>query len=67
MKQRKLIPLLGLGLTLFLSKPLIKAMDKATNEIAYQSPVLEMIEVKVEKGFVNSNVENPKEGETSNW
>ena len=33
----------------------------------YESPMVEIIEVEVEKGFANTNVENPKEGEEMPW
>jgi hypothetical protein len=42
-------------------------MNRTTNKITYEAPLIETIEVEVEKGFVESNIENPKEGETSNW
>ena len=38
-------------------------------EVVYETPQIEIIEVEVENGFAVSggNVENPTEGETGNW
>lgn len=35
--------------------------------INYESPQIDSIEVEVEQGFAISNLENPKEGEESEW
>lgn len=35
--------------------------------LTYETPQVEVIEVEVEKGFALSNVENPTEGETGSW
>lgn len=35
--------------------------------INYESPQLDSIEVEIEQGFTISNLENPKEGEESEW
>lgn len=35
--------------------------------MAYEIPQVEVIEVEVERGFAQSNVENPKEGEEEEW
>ena len=41
---------------------------KMVNELlAYETPQVEVIEVEVEKGFAVSNLENPEEGEESDW
>ena len=39
------------------------------NEMAYQSPLVEIIEVEVEKGFATSsgNIENLEEGLPGSW
>ena len=36
-------------------------------EIVYESPQVEILEVEVEKGFAESNVENPITGNESPW
>lgn len=33
----------------------------------YESPSIEIIEIEVEKGFAQSNVENLEEGEEEEW
>ncbi len=42
-------------------------MKSAVQETNYESPIVEVIEVEIERGFVGSNVENPIEGEESDW
>lgn len=42
-------------------------MIKTLEQIIYESPQLDSIEVQVEQGFAISNLENPKEGEESEW
>lgn len=42
-------------------------MKITSSRIFYESPQLDSIEVEVEQGFAISNLENPKEGEESEW
>lgn len=35
--------------------------------MTYETPLVELIEIEVEKGFAQSNVENPEEGEEQEW
>lgn len=35
--------------------------------LPYVTPSIEVIEVEVEKGFANSNMENPVVGEETKW
>ena len=42
-------------------------MDNKNIEMIYETPQLEIISIKVEKGFSSSNVENPVESEESEW
>jgi hypothetical protein len=45
----------------------LRDMIKTLEQIIYESPQLDSIEVEVEQGFAISNLENPKEGEESEW
>lgn len=42
-------------------------MKITSSRIFYESPQLDSIEVEIEQGFAISNLENPKEGEESEW
>ena len=33
----------------------------------YESPEMEVIEVRIEKGFAASNLENPELGDVTDW
>lgn len=41
-------------------------MKKIARE-QYETPIVEIIEVQVEKGFANTNVENPEPGQEEKW
>ena len=42
-------------------------MRTKDEEVIYETPIVKVIEVEVEKGFAVSNLENPEEGEESDW
>ena len=44
-------------------------MKITSSRIFYESPQITMLEMEVEQGFLisNGNLENPIEGEESNW
>ena len=42
-------------------------MNRVNRLQDYNPPKVEIIVVKVEQGFAISNLENPKEGEESEW
>ena len=33
----------------------------------YESPIVESIDIKIEKGFANSNIESPEDGGEFDW
>ena len=45
----------------------INFMNRVNRLQDYNPPKVEIIVVKVEQGFAISNLENPKEGEESEW
>lgn len=42
-------------------------METKTENVKYETPVVEVIAIEVEKGFGNSNIENPEIGEETEW
>ncbi len=42
-------------------------MRVEVREGVYEAPIVEVIEVEVEKGFAASNMENLEEGNESSW
>ena len=42
-------------------------MDRSTDDVMYEVPTIETIEVEVEKGFATSNMENLEDGEITEW
>ena len=42
-------------------------MNKVNKSQDYNPPKVEIITIQVEQGFAISNLENPKEGEESEW
>ena len=38
-----------------------------TRNVKYETPLIEVITIEVEKGFGNSNIENPEIGEETEW
>ena len=42
-------------------------MRTKDEKVIYETPIVKVIEVEVEKGFAVSNLENPEEGEESDW
>lgn len=42
-------------------------MKVKLEDMSYETPQVEIIQVEVEKGFAQSNVENPEEGEEEGW
>lgn len=51
----------------WLATKLINYMRIKAEEGVYEAPIVEVIEVEVEKGFATSNVENPTMGNESGW
>ena len=42
-------------------------MRTKDEKVIYETPIVKVIEVEVEKGFAVSNLENPEEGKESDW
>ena len=42
-------------------------MKEYVEKVAYEAPEIELIVVSVEKGFEDSNVENPSEEDPTDW
>lgn len=42
-------------------------MDRPTDDMIYKAPIIELIEVEVEKGFATTNMENLEDGEIIEW
>lgn len=42
-------------------------MRTKDEEVIYETPIVKVIEVEVEKGFAVSNLENLEEGDESGW
>ena len=42
-------------------------MKNMTEEMGYEAPLVEVIEVRVEKGFAQTNIESPEIGEETEW
>ncbi len=42
-------------------------METKIVKFEYEAPLVEVIKIKVEKGFANSNLENPSIDEETEW
>jgi len=42
-------------------------MNTLSKNMNYETPLVEVITIEIEKGFGNSNIENPEIGEETEW
>jgi hypothetical protein len=47
----------------------MNVMKKLTQSynMNYETPVIEVVTIEIEKGFAGSNIENPEIGEETEW
>lgn len=42
-------------------------MNTLSKNMNYETPLVEVVTVEIEKGFAGSNIENPEVGEETEW